>query len=169
VYFEGTAWDISKLRSIAASAARILAQCGVYVPGIEVHVLSGPQAFHYFRESLAKELVRQMPLPKPAVYFVRDTLQKDAYDAEAIGKGNSATRPTLVYTLWITEALKHPGIGLAHELAHILMDSGAHVERPGNLMRAETSAKNLKLTSEQCQQLVTSGKKNALLPPLPAM
>lgn len=167
VYFEGTVWDINGLRKIASKAAPILAQCGVYIPRIEVRALGGPQTYRYFRESVAKELVRQMPLPKPTVYFVRDTLQKDAYDAEAIGKGNSATRPTLVYTLWITEALKHPAIGLAHELTHILMDTGAHVDLPGNLMRDETSAENLKLTSEQCQQLVASGKENALLTSLP--
>jgi hypothetical protein len=169
VYFKGTAWDISGLRNIAGKAASILAQCGVYIPRIEVRVLGGPQAYRYFRESLAKELVRQIPLPKPTVYFVRDTLQKDAYDAEAIGKGNSATRPTLVYTLWITEALRQPSIGVAHELAHILMDSGAHVEQPGNLMRAETSADNLKLTLEQCQEIVANGSENGLLTTLPAM
>lgn len=169
VYFEGTAWDIGNVREIAAKAARILAQCGVYIPDIEVRVLGGPQAYRYFRESLAKELVRQIPSPKPTVYFVRDTLQKDAYDAEAIGKGNSATRPTLIYTLWITEALEHADIGLAHELAHILMDSGAHVDWPGNLMRAETSPENLKLTPEQCQQLVASGSENGLLTSVPAM
>jgi len=167
VYFEDTAWDMKGLRSIAAKAAPILAQCGVYIPRIEVRALNGPQAYRYFRESVAKELVRQLPSPKPTVYFVRDTLQKDAYDAEAIGKGNSATRPTLVYTLWLTEALKHPAIGLAHELTHILMDSGAHVDRPGNLMREETDAQNLKLTPEQCQQLVASGTENALLTSLP--
>jgi hypothetical protein len=169
VYFEGTGWNINGLRNIAAKAAPILAQCGVYIPRIEVRTLGGPQAYRYFRESVAKELVRQLPSPKPTVYFVRDTLQKDAYDAEAIGKGNSATRPTLVYTLWITEALKHPAIGLAHELSHILMDSGAHVDRPGNLMREETSAENVKLTPEQCQQLVASGMENALLTSLPAV
>ncbi len=169
VYMEGTAWDITGLRNIAAKAARILAQCGVYIPRIEVRVLNAPQAYRYFRESVAKELVRQIPSPKPTVYFVRDTLQKDAYDAEAIGKGNSATRPTLAYTLWITEALKHPDIGLAHELTHILMDSGAHVERPGNLMRAETSVDNLKLTPQQCQQLVATGNKNTLLTSLPSV
>ena len=169
VYFKGTAWGISGLRNIAGKAARILAQCGIYIPRIEVRVLGGPQAYRYFRESLAKKLVRQIPLPKPTVYFVRDTLQKDAYDAEAIGKGNSATRPTLVYTLWITEALGQPSIGLAHEFTHILMDSGAHTEQPGNLMRAETSAENLELTPEQCQQIVANGTENRLLTALPAM
>jgi Subtilase family len=166
VYFDDTAWDANGLRSIAAKAAQILAQCGVYIPGIDVRVLGGPLSFRYFRESIGKELVQRIPLPKPTVYFVRDTLQKDAYDAEAIGKGNSATRPTLAYTLWITEAIKHPDIGLAHELTHILTDNGAHVERAGNLMRAETSPENLELTSAQCQQLVAAGRENALLTPL---
>ncbi len=94
---------------------------------------------------------------------MRDTLQADAYDAEAIGKSNSATRPTLRDTVWVTEAIRDPGIALAHELSHILMDSGQHVELAHNLMRAETAPVNTELTAEQCEAMVRAGTENALL------
>jgi hypothetical protein len=90
-------------------------------------------------------------------------LQKDAYDAEAIGKGNSNTRPTLIYTVWMTQDIADPGISLAHELIHILVDNGEHVERPRNVMRADSSPENVELTSTQCEQIINTGEKNGLL------
>lgn len=166
VYFEGTAWDLDGLRSHTRQAGQILKQCGIFMFGVDVYRLQGPDMFRYFRDRTAKELVRRMRFPKPTVYLVRDTLQKDAYEAEAIGKGNSRTRPTLRYTIWVTESLTDPGIGLAHELVHILMDSGRHVDLPRNLMREETSADNTELTREQCSEMTRIGVANTLLNPL---
>jgi hypothetical protein len=163
VYFEATAWNLDDLRRYAQQTAAILARCDVFIPTIDVRVLNGPDEYRYFRDASAKELVRRLALPKPTVYFVRDTLQADAYDAEAIGKSNSATRPMLRYTIWVTEDIRDPGIALAHELSHILMDSGQHVELPRNLMRAETAPANTDLTREQCEAIVRAGTENALL------
>jgi len=97
------------------------------------------------------------------VYFVRDTLQVEAFDAEAIGKQNSGSRPALRDTVWMAEETRDPGIALAHELAHVLMDSGEHLDRPGNLMRAETSPGNTDLTGQQCAAMVRAGVRNGLL------
>jgi hypothetical protein len=165
-FFAGTRWNLERLRGIGARAAGILAQCGILVPTVDVVRLDGPETFRYYRASTAKELVRRVPLPKPTVYFLRDTLQRDAYDAEAIGKGNSNTRPTLIYTVWMTQDIADPGISFAHELIHILADSGEHVERPRNVMRADSSPENVELTSTQCEQIINTGEKNGLLHPL---
>ncbi len=162
-YFEGTRWNLGELRPATAQAAKILGQCRILVADIDLHILRGPDTFLYFLDSTAKELVRRVALPKPTVYFVRDSLQKDAYDAEAIGKGNSNTRPTLIYTVWMTQDIADPGISLAHELIHILADSGDHVERPRNVMRADTSPENVELSSTQCEQIINTGEKNGLL------
>ena len=83
----------------------------------------------------------------------------------AIGKSNSTTRPALRYTAWFTEGTRDPGIALAHELVHILMDSGAHLDTPGNLMRAETAPSNTALATEQCEAAVARGTANGLLAP----
>ncbi len=165
-YFEDTAWGLDTLRRHAREAAEILSQCGIRIPQVEVRVLEGPDVYRYFHDAIGSELVRQLDLPKPTVYFVTDTLQIEPYDAEAIGKSNSATRPALRYTVWFTEATRDPGIALAHELVHILMDSGEHVEEPGNLMRAETSPENTELTTAQCEAVVSRGTDNALLTPI---
>lgn len=165
-FLAGTSWNLERLRGIGARAAGILAQCGILVPTVDVVRVDGPETFRYYRVSTAKELVRRVPLPKPTVYFLRDTLRRDAYDAEAIGKGNSNTRPTLIYTVWMTQDIADPGIGLAHELIHILADSGEHVERPRNVMRTDTAPDNVELTSSQCEQIINTGEKNGLLHPL---
>ncbi|MDX1487392.1 MAG: S8 family serine peptidase, partial [Acidiferrobacterales bacterium] len=162
-YFEATAWNLDNLRRYAQQAAAILARCEVFIPTIDVRVLAGPEEDRYFRDSSAKQLVRRLALPKPTVYFMRDTLQADAYDAEAIGRSNSVTRPMLRDTVWVTEDIRDPGVALAHELSHILMDSGQHVELQHNLMRAETTPTNTELTPEQCEAIVHAGTENALL------
>ncbi len=165
-YFGGTTWDMDRLRRIGSRVTDILGQCGVFVPAVDVYRLAGPEAFRYYQTSTARALVRRLPLPKPTVYFVRDTLQRDAYDAEAIGKGNSKTRPTLIYTVWMTQDIADPAISLAHELVHMLIDSGEHVEQPGNLMRADSAPENIELTSMQCRQAIDTGTQNGLLSPL---
>src|SRR3970282_147234 len=60
-------------------------------------------------------------------------------DAEAIARGNSRTRPELRDTVWVARGARDLGLVIAHELAHVLMDSGEHTEESGNLMREDTS------------------------------
>lgn len=165
-YLKDTAWDRDTLTRLAREAAKLLSQCGISIERIDVRQLDGPDVFRYFHDEVGQELVRRLALPKPTVYFVRDTIQVVPFDAEAIGKGNSASRPGLRYTIWMTEATRDPGIALAHELAHLLMDSGRHVEEPGNLMRAETAPGNTKLSDSQCEAMVGAGAENGLLVPV---
>lgn len=166
-YFRDTAWDPDELRRHARRMAGILAQCNIRIPAIDVRVLDGPDVYQYFHDRIGSELVRRLGLPKPTVHFVRDTLQVDAYQAEAIGKGNSATRAALRYTVWVTEGTRDPGVALAHELVHILMDSGQHVDAPGNLMRGETTPGGTHLAPEQCEAIVARGTENGLLTTVP--
>ena len=56
-------------------------------------------------------------------------------------------------TVWLTSHLPHPGRGLAHELYHVLADSGAHLREAGNLMSSRTGEANTVLTDWQCDRL----------------
>lgn len=164
-YFEDTAWTRADLRRHARRMADILGRCGIRVSRVEVHALDGPAVYRYFRTEIAERLARRLELPRPTVYFVRDTLAIHAYDAVAFGKSNSTTRPALRDTVWFTEDTRDPGLALAHELVHVLMDSGEHVETPGNLMRADTAPANTELTERQCREIVERGTANGLLEP----
>ena len=127
--------------------------------------IGAPARFLDFHTPTARELARALPLGKPTVYFVAGTLQRPAFDAEAIGRGNSSTRPELRDTVWVTQGARDLGIVLAHELAHVLMDSGEHVSEPGNLMSDETAPGNTRLSEAQCARLRETGAANGLLGP----
>jgi hypothetical protein len=66
----------------------------------------------------------------------------------------------------MTEGITDTGIGLAHEIAHVLIDSGEHVDFPQNVMRADTSPENMKFTDTQCETMRRVGMEGELLKPL---
>ncbi len=163
VRLEDSGWTRERTLGAVREAAPILAQCGVALARAELVSLAVPPRYLDFSTPAARDLARAYPLARPAIYFVRDTRSRPAFDAEAIGRGNSRTRPELADTVWITAAARDPGVALAHELAHVLMDSGEHSEEPGNLMRDETSARNTALTAAQCARLRDTASANGLL------
>lgn len=164
-YLEGGGWAPEVILAAARRSAQILAQCGVALRMLEIVLVSAPERFRDFYTPTSRELARALLLGKPTVYFVTDTRQRPAFDAEAIGRGNSRTRPELRDTVWITRGAHDPGIVLAHELAHVLMDSGEHSQAPGNLMREDTAPENTRLSADQCAQLRDTGSANGLLSP----
>ena len=163
VRLAGAGWTRERTLAVVREAAPILAQCGVALASAELVTLSVPPRYLDFSTPAARALARAYPTPRPAIYFVRDTRSRPAFDAEAIGRGNSRTRPELADTVWITAAARDAGVALAHELAHVLMDSGEHSEEPGNLMRDETAARNTALTAAQCARLRDTATASGLL------
>jgi len=165
VHLAGGSWREDEIVAAAAQASRILAQCGI-APGKPELVSANVEArFRYLHTPASRELARKLQPRTPAVYFVDGTRQDPAFDAEAIGRGNSRSRPELRDTVWVTRGARDLGVVLAHELAHVLMDSGEHSQEPGNLMRDETTPGNTKLSEAQCQRLRANGKANGLLSP----
>lgn len=163
VILDGSGWTSERARSALREAGAILAQCGVGLEGAAPVVLEVPPRLMDFSTPTARELARAYPVARPAVYLVRDTKSRPAFDAEAIGRSNSRTRPEIADTVWMTAASRDPGVALAHELAHVLMDSGEHSEEERNLMREQTSARNKRLSAAQCARLRDTGKANGLL------
>ena len=161
--FEGTRWQTPQTVVAVLDAARVLGQCGVALIAVGSRRLEAPRRFHFYSTPVSRELLRGMAVAKPAIFFVEDTLNNPAYDAEAIGLGNSATRRELANTVWVAHGARDLPLALAHELVHLLSDSGAHSDEPGNLMRAETSPQNTRLSDAQCGRLRTHGETNGLL------
>ena len=165
--FRGSLWTQQEIEPAVLDAARLLAQCGVELAGAELRLLEAPRRFHFYSTPVSRELLQDLRVSKPAIFFVDDTRNRPAYDAEAIGLANSATRPELANTVWIAPGARDLPFALAHELAHLLSDSGEHSEEPRNLMRAETSPENTRLTEAQCRRLRERGAANGLLAPRP--
>ena len=58
------------------------------------------------------------------------------------------------------------GIVVAHQLAHVLMDSGEQSDEPENLMREDTAPGNTWLSAPQCARIRETATANGLLRPL---
>jgi hypothetical protein len=164
VTFTDTAWEPARILAAAREAGAILAQCRVRLERAELYRFAdGEPGLRYLWTPVSRELVRRSRVAKPAVFFVRDTRHQPGFDAEAFGIGNTATRPELSGTVWITARIRDLPVALAHELVHVLMDSGEHSVEPGNLMRDETAPRNTRLDADQCARIVAAGERNALL------
>lgn len=161
--FRGGSWSEGQVEAAVLASARFLEQCGVSLSGAELRVVEAPPRFRLYSTPLSRELLRRMPARKPAIFFVDDTRNDPAFDAEAIGRANAATRPELADTIWVVDGARDLPQALAHELVHLLSDSGTHSEEPGNLMRSETSPRNTRLTDEQCELLRSQAQANGLL------
>lgn len=164
VAFTDTTWKPDAILAAVREAGAVLAQCGIRLQRAELYRFDGGHpGYRDLSTPVSRQLVRRVRPAKPAVFFVRDSRHVPVFDAEAFGTGNSTTRPELAFTVWITAAIRDLPVALAHELAHVLMDSGEHSVEPGNLMRDETARGNTTLTPEQCARMTEAGERNRLL------
>jgi len=156
-------WSSGKILDATRRAVRILAQCRIRTTFVELGEFDGPARYRHLATPASRELAGRLRLERPAVFFVADTLNRPAFDAEAVGRGNSRFRPEMADTVWITAAARDIANVIAHELAHVLADSGAHSDLPGNLMREDTAPESTALTPDQCRRITASGTANGLL------
>lgn len=161
--FRGSAWRSAEITEALARAADLLVQCGVALAAGELRVIDAPQRFHFYSTAVSREFLREFESARPAIFFVQDTHNTPAFDAEAIGIANAAGRRELANTIWVAHGARDLPQAIAHELVHVLSDSGAHSDEPGNLMRAETSPANQRLSDAQCARLRERGEENGLL------
>ncbi len=153
----------AEISAATTTATGILAQCGVRITETELLRIHVPESHREFHTPRARELAQALSLRKPTVYFAAGTRQRPAFDAEAIGRGNSRTRPELADTVWIARGARDLGLVMAHELVHVLMDSGEHDNTPGNLMAEDTTPDNTRLRAAQCARIIDTGTRNGLL------
>lgn len=165
-YFQGSGWSPEAILLAIAQTSSVLAQCGVLIGRVEMIAVDAPRPYRWFHAQLSRQVARVLQLAKPTVYFVIDTRQRPAFDAEAIGRANSRSRPELADTVWVTRGTPDLGVALAHEFAHVLMDDGAHSDETDNLMRDDTAPENIHLSMAQCAQLRDTASANGLLRPL---
>ncbi|MBY0269896.1 MAG: hypothetical protein K2X06_08520 [Burkholderiales bacterium] len=158
-------WDESEVIAALRIAANLLAQCRIRVSRAELLQITVPDSHRHFDTPRSRELADALALPKPTLYFTAGTRQTPAFDAEAIGRGNSRSRPELTDTVWIARGARDLGLVIAHELVHVLMDSGAHDHTPGNLMAEDTAPQNTRLSAAQCARMRDTGTRNGLLRP----
>lgn len=150
-------WTANSVADVLTEANDILGQCGIAFNPISINYLHVEDYLRDLETGRSKTLMeligRGGPNRNPTVFFARDTRMNQPFDAEAFGQGNTRSRPWLTDSVWLTLALRDRGIALAHELFHILLNSGQHTTLAANLMLARTTGNNRKLTHTQCDEL----------------
>ena len=163
----GTGWNADRVLEAARRAVVLLDQCAIRTEKIELVEFEGPPRYRTLYTPVSRKLAAELRLNRPTVYFVANSNQFPRFDAEAIGRSNSLTRPEMADSAWIVQGARDLDIIIAHELVHVLADSGEHSAEPGNLMRDETVPTNTRLTPAQCARIVLKASENGLLTPLP--
>ena len=136
-------WPETEIHAALRTTAQILGQCGIRITRVDVLNITAAETHRYFDTA--------------------GTRQVPAFDAEAIGRGNSRSRPELADTVWVARGARDLGIVVAHELAHVLMDSGEHDNTADNLMAESTTPQNTQLTTVQCERMTATGRRHGLL------
>jgi hypothetical protein len=163
VMINDSGWDGNEILQLVQRSADIIRQCGIDLLPAKMLELSAPDGVRDFSRSNAKLLIDKVGSQGPRVFFVRDTLDRPAFEAVTFGTANSKSNPALRFTVWITAATREPHIALAHELAHVLLDDGSHTRSPGNLMHSDTSSGSVELSAKQCTKMRHMARLNGLL------
>lgn len=153
VVVSGAGWRVPGILRAVRRAAGILAQCEVAVSRARLRMVEAPRRYRYLHDAWSRRLVQRLDLPRPAVFFVEETLREPAFEAEAFGQANTRHTPWMRDTVWITRAAEDVGVVLAHELFHVLADLGRHESAPGNLMNERVAGGNTRLHDWQCERL----------------
>lgn len=160
-------WTLQKISAALAEVNTIYAQCNL---AIEATSLIRVQGADYISNlspgnalTLHRHLKDKLNRNAATVYFATDTDMQTKFDAEAFGRGNTGSRPWMRNTVWISAVTPDTGNAIAHELFHVLTNSGQHSEVRGNLMQNRTSPENTGLSEEQCRAAInTAGSFNLL-------
>ena len=163
VMINDSGWDGNEILQLIQRSADIIRQCGIDLLPAKMLEVSAPDSVRDFSRSNAKLLTDKVGSQGPRVFFVRDTLDRPAFEAVTFGTANSKSNPALRFTVLITAATRDPHIALAHELAHVLLDDGSHTPSPGNLMHSDTSSGSVELSAKQCTKMRHMARLNGLL------
>lgn len=163
IVIEDTGWQTTDVQQALTQALPILAQCGIAPQRIKLVHVATPAVYRDLAPQAARQLAAQLAPTRPALFFVRNTRMRPAFEAEAFGPGNTRTRPELVNTVWVTRSAPDLPETLAHELFHVIANSGEHSGDETNLMYDNTAPGRRKLTPAQCTKLREAGLKNRLL------
>jgi len=156
-------WTHARVEQAVQQAYDILGQCGIAKGEVSIHSISGEDYLRDLSTGSARTLLEAVGTKVTTLVFARDTRMQDEFAGEAFGLGNTSARPWLSNSLWLMPDIEDEGIALAHELFHVVANSGEHIEDPGNLMRSRTRPQSTELIPRQCQQIQANGTANKLL------
>jgi len=156
-------WTHQRVEQAVRQAYEILAQCSIIAGKVSIHAIDAEDYLRDLSTGSAHTLLEAAGTEQATVVFARDTRMQAAFDGEAFGLGNTRMRPWLAPSVWLMLGVDDPGVALAHELYHVIANSGEHVEGVANLMQGRTRPESEQLTPAQCQLARANGVANRLL------
>ncbi len=156
-------WAHQRIEQAVQMAYDILAQCTISPGDVSIYSIVGDDYLRDLSTGSARTLLEATSTTDTTLVFARDTRMQEAFSGEAFGLGNTRNRPWLTNSVWLMPDIEDAGIALAHELFHVIANSGEHIEESGNLMQSRTQAESLKLSPEQCERARVTGVGNRLL------
>ncbi len=156
-------WSHQRVTQAMRQAYEVLGQCAIIAGKLMIHAIDGDDYLRDLSTGSARTLLETAGTQRMTVVFARDTRMQAAFDGEAFGLGNTRMRPWLAPSVWLMQGVDDPGVALAHELYHVIANSGEHVEGVANLMQGRTLPESLELTFEQCKLAQVNGIANQLL------
>ncbi len=157
------AWTRQRIQQTVKSAYDILEQCGIGAGDISIQSFVGDDYLRDLSTGSAYTLLGAISGTNARVVFARDTHMQEPFTGEAFGPDNTRRRPWLVNSVWLMLDIEDEGIALAHELFHVIANSGDHVEGRGNLMQGRTDRGSQSLTTDQCEHARATAVANRLL------
>ena len=162
-----SAYDDQRISAMLDQAAGILQQCAFRMATVDILYAQVAQHQQDLSTGPAKTVMRSVrssgPDKKLTIVLAHDTRMQLAFDAEAFGRANTRNRPWLTDSVWLTAALEDEGIALAHEMFHVLANSGEHMTMDGNLMLARTTGDNVQLSDRQCGEARLNAQRHGLV------
>src|SRR5216684_2094650 len=163
ILIDDSGWTQKLLIDASTYSTEILSQCGIGVPAINLITLKTSEKYKHPGRSQRVVLARSVfPAAKPLVFFIRSAgdVMNDAF---SFGRSNTKSAE-LKDTVWVKNALTDiAGVALAHELVHILSNSGEHINEPNNLMNEDADTITVKLKPDQCNNIIKRGIENGFL------
>lgn len=168
-------WQTSHVLRLLDEAEKIYEQCNIVFNDVTVNLVQSSDYLRDLETGTARTLMEAVRLSgfnrRLTIVLARDTRMSMPFEAEAFGRGNTRNRPWLTDSVWLTLALQdHPlqdlQIALAHEIFHVLANSGDHSTTEGSLMLARTTGTNITLSIDECRQARQRALELGLVEPL---
>lgn len=159
-------WEDERVDRALQQAAGILSHCGFVLNPVSVKRVAAPDYLKDLSGNASRTLMEVLRRTgqnrRLTLVFARDTTMATQFDGEAFGRANTRNRPWLQDSVWLTNVVTDEGLALAHEMFHVLANSGDHVDNPKNLMSEHTSGDNTALFPGQCRLAREKAQSNSL-------
>ena len=93
VILDDSGWRIPEILRATARAAQILAQCDVSVDRAALRIVEAPRRYRHLHDVWSPRLVQRLDPVRPAVFFVDDTLPRDALRGRGVRPRELRTFP----------------------------------------------------------------------------